>query len=126
VTAQTLIVDVPRNLWMSANRPIANHAMRSRLINGLHTVAGWMARAQLQPVLRPCTVTWTIQYPRGTGRADPDNAYPVCKAVLDAVVQAGALADDDSVHVTGRTYTRGPNLTESGAHRVTLTIQEEP
>lgn len=65
--------------------------------------------------------------PPTRARHDPANAHPMIKALVDGIVSAGVLADDDSAHLDGPHVTLGP-LTPVGRHmrgtaalRVTIT-----
>lgn len=73
-------------------------------------------------------VTAFIGYPRA-GKADPGNAAPVVKALLDGLTDAGVWPDDDSAHVIGPDYRREEKSTgQPGVHtvRLVLTDQETP
>lgn len=125
-----LTLDIPRNLWMSSNRPIANHGHRKRIIDGLHALAAGQAMVQrLQPVTGPYFAAWTIHYPKGVRRdkGDAANAHPTTKACLDALVPRW-LEDDGPQHVVTESFTRGPNLDVPSIHRVALVLvpQEVP
>ncbi|RLP12247.1 hypothetical protein [Propionibacterium australiense] len=123
---------VPERLWMSSNRPVTDVRYRKRLVDGLHALAAWQARrARLAAPAPVCAACWTVSYPWRTGRADPTNAAPTTKALLDGLVQAGVLADDDSHIVTFEVFRRGPNLPRThprGAHTIELllTTQQLP
>lgn len=114
---------IPAALWMTSNRMPRNDRRRARIVRDLHAIAK-TATGSLDPVAVPVRVDWCIQYGKGTGRADASNAQPTCKALLDGVVKAGLLADDDSKHVASETFRRGPNLPVKG-HQITLTLKED-
>jgi hypothetical protein len=127
VTTTTLSVEVPRGSWLTANRVIPNHAERRRLIDALHLITAVAARAQRLPnnIPTPCVVTWTIHYPHGVGDvADPVNAAPTTKAILDALVRGKWLTADDSRSVVEERFRRGPNLRVAGVHLVVATFAE--
>ena len=68
-------------------------------------------------------VTATVQG-RTQGRMDPANVYPTVKALIDGIVDASVLADDDDRHLEGPDMRRGtpdPAM-PAGWHRITLTI----
>lgn len=120
---------IPDALWMSSNRPITQHGYRARIVRELHDLAGWTWRASRRgappAVATPCTAEWTIHYPAGTGdEVDASNAQPTCKALLDGLVDVGAIPGDGRRHVVRETYTAGPNTTATKPrmHRVTLTL----
>ena len=98
-----LTLNIPAPLWLSANRPITNHAHRARIVRDLHFLTGAALRHAIQwsgapaHVTPPVHLAWTIHYPKGTSRkADPPNSYPTVKACLDAIVRATV-----SRHTTG-------------------------
>ena len=49
------------------------------------------------PVTRPCKVSYTIYWPKGARKMDPDNAIGSCKALLDGLCDAGVIANDRNV-----------------------------
>lgn len=119
---RTLSVSVPRDYWLTANRTVVNHAYRRRLITAIHDITAAAARAQsLDAAPGKVVADWTIHYPKGVGEADPTNAHPTCKAILDALVPRYVIKDSSTVVVEER-YRRGPNLTQPGRHVVVLTL----
>jgi crossover junction endodeoxyribonuclease RusA len=56
-------------------------------------------------------------------RRDVGNYYPTAKAIVDGLVDASVLPDDNDAHLIGPDMRREyPN----GSPRVTITIQEQP
>ena len=111
--------DIPDGLWMSANDRThwAEKARRTRDVRRLARIkAGGHG-----PAPTPVLVTAVIGYPRA-GTADPGNAAPTVKAILDGLTDAGVWPDDDSRHVIGPLYRRGPNTGVRGLHRVRLVL----
>lgn len=118
----TLTVDIPRDYWMTANRPIASHGHRKRIIDALHERTVTSALRQGMPAIEgPHVARWTIHYPLGVGEADPDNAFPTCKALMDALVPRWVVGDS-SKHITERRYRRGPNLPDRRHYVVVLEL----
>ena len=72
------------------------------------------------------SVIATVHY-RTAVRADPANAQPTLKALIDGCTDAGIWVDDDSTHLIGPDPRRGCNLPglRPGEHRVVLTITPE-
>lgn len=66
-------------------------------------------------------ITVAFRFPTNR-RRDVGNLYPTAKAIVDGLVDAGLLPDDDDKHITGpdmrREYPNGPL-------RVTVTITQE-
>ena len=120
---RTLVVDIPRDYWLSMNRQVPNHAYRRRLIDALHDIT--IASAQRQGLAAPgdrVDAHWTIRYPKGVGdQADAVNAAPTTKAILDALCPRW-LAGDDRRYVRRESFERGDNLDQRGGHVVILEL----
>lgn len=112
---------------MSANRTVTNHAQRARVVRELHVLAALAARqVGVGAVSEPCSIIWEVAYPKGTGvKADPPNAAPMTKALLDGLVAAGHLSDDNPNVVMAQTFVRVPNTGARGLHQITAIILEE-
>lgn len=122
-----LTLDIPEHLWMSSNER-RHWAVTMKRTKELRERAGYQARLQLAVTAGPVLVTAFIQYPRN-GRADPSNASPTVKPILDGITDAGIWADDDSETVIGPDFRREASATGvKGLHRVrlVLTPQEVP
>lgn len=120
-----LAFSIPNDLWLSANdrRHWADKAKRTR---ELRTLGKFQAEWEGVPLLGTTHVAAFIGYPRNA-KADPSNAFPTVKALIDGMVDAGVWPDDDSTHVIGPTYLRG-NKCDPNTHtvRLVLTPQEIP
>lgn len=118
---------IPPNLWLSANdrRHWADKASRTR---GLRMLARAVRADDVLGHHPDAThVAAFIGYPRN-GRADPANAAPTVKALIDECVSLGVFLDDDSTHVIGPTYLRDKTSGQPGVHtvRLVLTPQDIP
>lgn len=119
----TLTITIPPAAWLTQNRVIPNHHARRARISAVHTLTRAAAREQQLPAIAtPARLLWTVRYPKGTGEADPVNASPTTKAILDALVPRW-LAKDDSEHVVREAFQRGPNLAEPRIHTITLELE---
>ena len=123
VGTQTLTIQVPANEWISANdrmhwRERANRTKRLRRRGYFEA-----HRNGLLP-MRRAFVTVHVQYATN-GRADPANAYPTVKALVDGLTDFGVLTDDDSKHLPAMTFKRAPGRCLRGWHVITLTLVEE-
>lgn len=118
---QTLILEIPANLWQSSNQRL-HHMERARRTKQVRTLAGWQARKQLTPERGPVHVMAFISSPTKR-KADVGNAYPTVKACVDgALTDAGILPDDNDDHLVGPDLRRdGPTRTP-GLYRVRLVI----
>lgn len=96
----TVTFTIPAYLWMSANDRMhwAEKARRTKHLRTMGRFCGISRHATTH-------VAAFIGYPRN-GRADPANAAPTVKALIDGMVDAGVWPDDDSTHVIGPTYLR--------------------
>lgn len=119
-----LTFTIPKSWWISANDR-AHWAVKARATRHLRELAAVTAR-QVEPV-GVVHVAAFIGYLRN-GKADPSNAAPTIKALLDGMTDAGVWPDDDSTHVIGPTYLRDPKSPTAGHYtvRLVLTSQEVP
>lgn len=117
----TLTIDVPKALWMSLNdRPHWAEKMRkTRELRSLGYAHGGSTGKH-----GTSHVTAFIGYPRN-GKADPANAAPTVKALIDGLVDAGVWPDDDSTWLLGPTYMRDRASGEPGVYRVRLVITDQ-
>jgi len=120
-----LTFTIPADLWLSANQRM-HWAPKSKRTKRLRFMAYATCRPKLLAEVGTCHVAAFIGYPRN-GKADPANAAPTVKALIDGMVDAGVWPDDDHTHVIGPTYLRDPK-TGDGTYRVrlVLTPQEVP
>lgn len=124
-----LTFTIPKGLWLSANQRL-HWAPEAKRIKALRHMGYWTSvanrSADLGP-LGPTHVAAFIGYLTG-GRADPANAAPTIKALIDGMTDAGVWPDDDSTHVIGPTYLRDPKSPTPGAYtvRLVLTPQDIP
>lgn len=122
----TLTFAIPADYWLSANQRMhwAPRAKRTRALRELAKIRSEIDRIPTHDVTH---VAAFIGYPRN-GKADPANAAPTVKALIDGMVDAGVWPDDDSTHVIGPTYLRDPKSPTPGHYtvRLVLTDQEVP
>lgn len=118
-------IRVHKALWLTANQRLhwSTRMRRTRMLRAyaasearIHGLAGRR--------LGPSVVTVVIGYPT-TGRADPANAAPTMKAIIDGLVDARVWDDDDHLHIPSVAFERDPNKTHKGTHTVTLIIHEQ-
>lgn len=118
-----IVLDLPRNLWWSANDRLHWQVVRRK-----KAAVRLMARAAATGGERfqKATLAVLVHYPTNA-QADPHNvASTVLKAAIDGLVDAGALPDDSSKHLTAVTISRGPKTSIAGIYRLTLTLEEVP
>jgi hypothetical protein len=98
-----------------------DHRMAAAKLTAMWRSAGREAASGLETFDGPVHILARIHKPR-SGRWDPNNFWPTVKAIVDGVVDAGVLVDDDHEHVIGPDMRRG----EKGLPRVVLSITELP
>lgn len=114
-----LRVDAPCG-WINSNQ--RHHRMAVAALTKQWRQAGHDAAKGTPPICTPVRVVAHI-YKTRAGRYDPNNLWPTVKAILDGVVDAGVIPDDDHHHVIG------PDMRHGGKHptpHITLTFQEAP
>lgn len=122
---QTLILDVPRDLWWTSNELLGMHyqtaGKKARCVREAAKQAALFLA--LEPVVT-CRVTVTASIPTAR-RFDPTNiAGTVSKHALDGFTDAGLWPDDDSEHVLFVGFQRGPKTGTRGLYRLTFEIEE--
>jgi crossover junction endodeoxyribonuclease RusA len=113
-----LLLEIPKAQWHTSNdrghwRKFSD---RKRWIRK----ASRLAAGDL-PKFDQAHVCALVGYPRA-GRADPSNASPVVKAMLDGLTDAGVWTDDDSEHVVAVEYRRDVATGKPGVHTVRLVL----
>lgn len=93
----TVRLEVPSRFVLNANRPV-HYRARAPIVKTLRLLGKRAAEGRTFPV--PCLLVAHIGFP-DKRRRDLHNYYPTLKAVIDGVVDAGALIDDDHKHLIG-------------------------
>ena len=120
---QELVIKIHANEWISANDRMHWRERASRT-KRLRRKAYFEARRNGLLPMRRVFLTAHVQYATN-GRADPANAYPTVKALVDGLTDFGVLTDDDSKHLPAMTFKRAPGRCPKGWHVITLTLVEE-
>ena len=108
---------------VSTNRAVKMHwAVRAKLAKGFKADAQMLAReARLpRPFAHPIRVTVTGVYTKGITQADHDNMSLMRKWIIDGIVAAGCVLDDNPEHVVP-----GEPRTAQGLRREVLVEVEE-
>jgi hypothetical protein len=94
-----VVVPAPEVITLNARAHwTANH----RAAAALRLRGGWAARTSGAPHLARADLTVWVVYPaRVTRRRDVSNYLATVKPLLDGMVDAGVLPDDDDEHLTG-------------------------
>jgi len=117
----TLTVSIPRAGLLNANDRPGHWGVRynrSLTLRGL----GWaIARGQAYGIRHErCTLTVTITYPPLARRRDAANLAPTVKALLDGIVDAGLLPDDNDQVIIATTYQASADKGAPGVWRFEL------
>ena len=114
------IIDVPAPCgFINSNQRL--HRMAQAKLTKTWREASAAAAHGITPFPGRVRIVAHIHKPRG-GRYDPGNLYPTAKAILDGIVDAGLLPDDDHTHVIGPDMRHGGK----GEPRIIIEIQEQP
>ena len=106
--------------WHSAND--RGHWSRGhRLTKHWRQLATIYARKERIPALDRARIVVTFHKPTRR-RYDPANYYPTVKAIVDGLVDAGVLPDDDGLHLVGPDMRAG----EPGPRRIVIEITAWP
>ena len=77
----------------------------------IHQLAEQIARASRAPHLKRALLTVEIAFP-DRKRRDPHNWMATVKPIVDGLVKAGVLPDDDAKHLLGPDLRRHPEVTK--------------
>lgn len=114
-----LVFWIPNDQWLSSNQRL-HWAAKAKRTAWLRAMAHERAVSRMRHT-KPVHITAHIGYPTN-GKADPANAHPTVKAIVDGLVQAGVLVEDSHEWVTGPDYRRDAKLAPKGMHTVRLEI----
>jgi len=119
----TLTFTIPHDKWLSSNQRLhwAPKKDRTKWIRA----RGFMVAIILNPkqYAGPVQITAHIGYP-SNAKADPNNAAPTTKALIDGLVEAGMFIDDSHEWVLGPDHRRDTEKAPRGFHTVRLEIEE--
>lgn len=97
IHTQRLIIPIGPDEWLLQNHRYDKHVVRN-IRRNLRVKAGWMAKAQLEPVTEPVAAYFRA-YCRSKPLPDADAIAPMAKSVLDGIVDAKIMPDDKGQHV---------------------------
>ena len=118
-----LTFTIPADWWLSANDRM-HWAPKGERTRWLRRLGKSVAITSETPTFEATHVAAFIGYLRN-GKADPANAAPTVKALIDGMTDAGVWPDDDSTHVLGPTYLRDPKSPTPGHYTVRLVLTEQ-
>lgn len=122
----SILFTIPDNEWLTLNGRYhwADKARRTAALRerAKYQSLNALRRGILKPAYGRVRVTAGIQY--RAGRADPANAYPTIKALIDGMVDAGIFVDDSSEYVVGPDMRRVAGRPPKSTHTVAIMIEE--
>ena len=120
----TITLTIPAGEWLSSNQRLhwAQKARRTRSIRTRAFMLGLAALRAGDVTARTgkTHVHVLVAYPTAR-KADPPNAYPTVKAIIDGLVDARIFPDDNSDHVS-LGFDRDPKKSALGTYRLTLAL----
>lgn len=120
-----IVFDLHSSVWLSANQRV-HHMAKARRVKALRQTARIrglnLIRKEGATQINKANITAVIHYAPHVTRADPHNAAPTVKALIDGLVDAGLFPDDNHKHIPAITFTRGDEPARKRYHAVTLQI----
>lgn len=98
---------IPPSLWMTSNKRPARPLAANAIAQQLKGLAYYKGRCWPRAEFRGPVKLVAYIHLRETRRFDPMNAEPMVKPLIDGLVQAGVLVDDDSKHVVDPEFRHG-------------------
>ena len=123
-----LVLDIPKEWWRTSNNERGHWSKNAPAKRWVRSLAMLEARRQRIPHFDRVRIVAYVSYPPRVKVADPANAAPMFKAIVDGCVDAGVLDDDDATRVAGPDPRLGPSTGVTGLHTITLHFHpiEEP
>lgn len=107
--------------WLSLNDR-DHYRTRAKKTKAWRAYTEHAVRAAGVPTLARATITGHI-YKNRAGRYDPHNLFATLKPIIDGIVDAGTLADDDHTHLRAALEHGGIDRTQPP--HIIITIREE-
>lgn len=117
-----IVIATPPAALINANQRLHHHA-KAKLTRAWRNAALDAVMSGFHPHhYTRAHITIAIRFPTNH-RRDVGNYYPTAKAIVDGLVDAQLLADDNDTHVVGPDMRRD---TPNGPLRITVTLEEIP
>lgn len=121
-----ITIPVGKSDWLSSNDRHAHWRIRAARTRAIRTktkliALNLLAAGTLTKLDRARIIAY-ISMPTNR-RSDPGNAAPTVKAMIDGLVDAHILPDDDRTHVIGPDYREAAKTGVAGLYRITLTLE---
>jgi len=121
----TLTIEIPRALLISANDRMhwREKARRTAILRHVgHATVKTQTCGGAIPT--PVTLTVAVTYPPLARRRDASNLAPTVKGLLDGIVDAGLLPDDNDRIIVATTYQASADKGAQGVWRFELEFDE--
>lgn len=115
-----LVIDIPKEWWRTSNNERGHWSKNAPAKRYVRSLAMLEARRQRLPHFDRVRIVAYVSYPPRVRVADPANAAPMFKAIVDGCVDAGVLDDDDATRVNGPDPRLGLPTGVTGLHTITL------
>lgn len=126
---QHITFTIPTTEWISSNDRYTHHpqARKTALLRqrARHTTHQALTTNQLTHHTTVPILDIMIGYPTNA-KADPPNAYPTVKALIDGCTDAGLWDDDNHTIIHAHLFHRDPHNSPKGTHTITLTLTTQP
>lgn len=99
-SARSWQIELPTGLTLMTSNERLHHLKRSDRTRALRNAARIATQVARVPSLERAHITCYLRA-KDRRRRDPGNWYPSAKAVVDGIVDAGVLSDDDATRVIG-------------------------
>lgn len=116
--------EIHNSIWLSSNQRHPHWAVENTRKKAIRNFGYTSGKTSGLTFTVPVRVIAHIGYATNA-KADPGNAAPTLKALIDGMVLAGVLEDDSHEHVIGPDYRRDTKLAPRGYHTVRLELIEE-
>lgn len=120
-TGRVVTVTLPPNLDLLNSNQRLHWATKARRTRTIRDATAWTTRALNEKPMSAAKITATI-HPKTNHRFDPHNFQPTVKAMIDGIVDAQLIADDDATRLWSVAFQAGPK--NPAGTRINLTVKE--
>ena len=117
------VVEIWGEMWTANKERTLHHFTRAKKVKEWRTAACVRARARRIPKLKAVEIRFTPYRTDKRGLADTGGHFPVAKAVIDGLVDAGILTGDGP-HIVRRLIFEAPIVSGESKARIEITELE--
>ena len=117
------VVEIWGEMWTANKERTLHHFTRAKKVKEWCTAACVCARARRIPKLKAVEIRFTPYRTDKRGLADTGGHFPVAKAVIDGLVDAGILTGDGP-HIVRRLIFEAPIVSGESKARIEITELE--